>query len=66
MFKTTFAAAIVASSALALKVETIPATGEMAMFKKYFSKYTSTFGVTIVADSNVPDAKVLHATAVLA
>jgi len=39
---------------------------ELAGFKSYFSKYINIFGVHIVASSDTPDEKVLHAAKVMA
>lgn len=48
-----------------LGVRSVPA-GNLAPFRKSFSKYVNVFGVHIFATSRTPDSKVLHAAVILA
>ena len=66
MIKLLLSLGVILQAALAFKVQRITRRGEMAIFRKHFSKYTKVFGVTIVADKKVPDSKLMHATALVA
>ncbi len=53
------------SSCTPITVSALPA-GDLAALSAFFSQYASVFGVHIVASASVPEAKVLHAAAVMA
>jgi hypothetical protein len=44
----------------------IPIKGPLSEFRPTFTRYVMSFGVTIVATGDVPDAKLIHALGVLA
>ena len=54
---------IVSGAIATLKVQRLP---RKSIYRPYFTKYAKAFGVTVVADAEVSDAKVLHAISVAA